>query len=82
MGFLDMLFGSKESEQEVIDGMQENEQKPEESQPEEDTELEKICDYCKEELTDQDKVTKFSKSLFHRKCFKRMKKDAQKVTFG
>ena len=73
MGFFDFLFNKKEEEEEEIIDKHELE---------ENYEVQGLCDYCKNDIKTNEKMTKFAKQTFHKKCLKKMKKDAKKVLFG
>lgn len=75
MGFFDFLFGEKEEEQPEVEITKEEEL-------EDNYEVQGVCGYCNSDIKTNENMKKFSKDTFHRKCFKKMKKDAQKVAFG
>lgn len=76
MGFLDFLF-KREPKEKV--------EEPTELLPSQQIELSENgvqCNYCYEEILPHEKRKKISGKSHHRKCFKRMKKDAKKLIFG
>ena len=76
MGFFDIFFGKKEESQ------PEEIQEVEVKERDDNYEIQGICDYCKNDIKTNEKMTKFAKQTFHRKCLKKMKKDATKIAFG
>lgn len=75
MGFLDFLFGKKEEVQEEVEIIQKIEVP-------DNYEAQGVCHYCDTDIKTNEKMKKFAKEIFHRKCFKKMRKDATKVAFG
>jgi hypothetical protein len=76
MGILDIFF-KKEKIEEVV--------KPKEPLPSEQIAMREgsvICDYCGLQIYSYEPRTKISGKSHHRKCFKKMKKDANKFAFG
>ena len=72
MGFFDFFTKKKP---EVIEEVVQEEPQP-------NGIIKEGCGYCGNPITKNDKVRKFSKKIYHRKCFKKLKKDATKVAFG
>ena len=75
MGILDIFFGKEEEKEEpgksnLLPSMGETPL---------NTEL--TCPYCENEFQEGDKVRKWNKKLFHRKCLKKLKKEAKKMRF-
>ncbi len=70
MGFFDFIFKKKEEVvEEVIEKVPE-------------THSGIICDRCGEEIFQHEPRKKISNETYHRKCFKKLKKEAMKVAFG
>lgn len=41
-----------------------------------------VCDYCGEEIFEYESRTKKAGKKFHRRCFKKMRKEAKRIAFG
>lgn len=75
MVFFDFLFSKKEEEEPEVEIIEEKE-------IEDSYDVQGICGYCEKDINTNEKMKKFSNGTFHKKCFKKMRKDATKVAFG
>ena len=77
MGFLDFFFKKKEKEEpvEIIPELIDTEHLQMDGSG-------MTCDYCESAIYADEPRKKLSGKAYHRKCFKKMKKEASKQLFG
>ena len=76
MGLLNFFFKGEKKE---------DVKKPEELLPSEQIELKEgsvICAHCKNQIFSYEKRKRMGKDKVHRKCYKKLKKNANKVLYG